>query len=197
MKRTSLAELWQQAQHELAGNPRLRIGVLAIAAIVSLYGWLVLLDWRDAAAREYAAQRQRLEKIQALAGQDVWLERATQAAELRAALEAQLPEADTLGLAQASVQSWARDLAAVHGDQVRIRGETPVQVPGSALWRIPVTISGSLAAGSVLQLIQRIEQHSQLITIEQSSILNRANRTFSLTVVAFYRIEQEGADDGS
>jgi hypothetical protein len=197
MKRIAAGEVWRQIQSELAANARLRVGVLAIAAIVLLYGWLLLLDWRDAAASEYAAQRQRLEKIQALAGQDYWLARATEAAELRAALEAQLPEADTLGLAQASVQSWARDLAAVHGDQVRIRGETPVKVPGQALWRIPVTISGSLPAGSVLQLIQRIEQHSQLITIEQSSILNRANRTFSLTVVAFYRVRQEGADDAA
>lgn len=196
MSRPVPGAIWDGLRRELAGNPRLRLGVLAIVGILMLYLWLLLLDWRTALAQEHRSQRQRLDKIVALAGQDQWLARAEAASRLRQALEAQITSAPTLGLAQASVQSWARDLGAAFSD-MRVQTEAPVQVgadPG--LWRIPVTLSGSLEPGQVLQLIQRIEQHSNLVTIEQALILNRSNRTFSLTVISYYRIPG-GNDDAS
>lgn len=190
----ALRDPLRQARQELAGNRRLQVGVLLIAAILLLYLWLLAGDWRTAAERDLAAARQRLQRIESLVGQDVWLERAAAAADLADALDAQVPAIDTPGLAQASVQTWARELTAAHGEAVRVQSDAPTRIPGSDIWRVPMTLSGALPPRSVLQLIQRIESHAQLRTIEQATLVNRANQTFSLTVVAFYRIAED-ADD--
>lgn len=193
--RRMLGTVLAEVRRELAGSPRLQAGLWAIAGILGLYLWLLLGDWRAALEREYRAERQRLARIVSLAGQEQWLARAEAARSMRQALEAEIPRADTLGLAQASVQTWARDLAAVHGDALRVQAQAPVQVhEGEDLWRIPVTLSGALEPSQVLQLIQRIERQPNLTTIEAALILARDNRTFSLNVAAFYRIAQEPAD---
>lgn len=185
----------ESARGQFAANPRLRWGGLAIAAILVLYVWLLLSDWQAALARDYRQERQRLEKILSLAGQGHWLARAEAAGELRRVLEAEIPVIQTLGLAQASVQSWARDLSVAFGDGFRIQaGEATRAAAGEDLWRVPVTLSGSLDPRQAVQLMQRIESQANLATIEQALILNRSNRTFSLTVVVFYRIPQGGDD---
>lgn len=180
-----------QMRKEFADNPRLRAGAWVIAAIVLFYLWLVLSEWRADAQKDYAAQSQRLEKISSLAGQDEWLQRAEQARALREALQAQIPEVATLGLAQASVQTTARDLIAASGNTLQVQAEAPAEVGvGSGLWRVPVVISGSLAAPQVLQLVRRIESARNLMVIEQAQILNQNNRTFSLTIVSYYRVQE-------
>lgn len=187
----ALSAALTQARKEFAENPRLRIGAWAIAAIVVFYLWLVLADWRAQMQKDYAAQSQQLQKIRSLAGQDEWLQRAEHARALRDALQAQIPEVATLGLAQASVQTMARNLAAASGNAIRVQAEAPTPVEGNeGLWRVPVVISGGLGAAQVLQLIRRIESERNLVTIEQAMILNRDNRTFSLTVVAFFRVKE-------
>ncbi|MDX2299290.1 MAG: hypothetical protein NW204_06155 [Xanthomonadaceae bacterium] len=184
-----------QVRKEFAENPRLRIGAWAIAAIVVFYLWLVLADWRAQMQKDYAAQSQQLQKIRSLAGQDEWLQRAERARALRDALQAQIPEVATLGLAQASVQTLARNLAAASGNAIRIQAEAPAPVTGSeGLWRVPVVISGGLGAEQVLQLVRRIESERNLVVIEQATILNRENRTFSLTVVAFFRVKESARE---
>jgi hypothetical protein len=187
----ALSAALTQARKEFAENPRLRIGAWAIAAIAVFYLWLVLADWRAQMQKDYAAQSQQLQKIRSLAGQDEWLQRAERARALREALQAQIPEVATLGLAQASVQTLARNLAAASGNAIRIQAEAPAPVPGSeGLWRVPVVISGGLGAEQVLQLVRRIESERNLVAIEQAMILNRENRTFSLTVVVFFRVKE-------
>lgn len=187
----ALSAALTQARKEFADNPRLRIGAWAIVAIVVFYLWLVLADWRAQMQKEYATQSQQLQKIRSLAGQDEWLQRAERARALREALQAQIPEVATLGLAQASVQTLARNLAAASGNAIRIQAQAPTPVAGNeGLWRVPVVISGGLGAEQVLQLVRRIESERNLMAIEQAMILNRDNRTFSLTVVAFFRVKE-------
>jgi len=180
-----------QMRKEFAGNPRLRVGAGLVVAILVFYLWLVLADWRAAMQKDYVAQAQHLEKIRSLAGQDAWLQRAEQARALREALQAQIPEVATLGLAQASVQTLARDLVAASASDLRVQAEVPAQVgEGSGLWRVPVVISGGLGAAQVLQLIRRVESERNLVVIEQAMILNRDNHTFSLTLVSYFRVRE-------
>lgn len=182
---------------ELADNPRLRLGAWLIAAILIFYVWLVLADWRAQMHKDYVAQVQQLQKIRSLAGQDEWLQRAEQARVLRDALQAQIPEVATLGLAQASVQTLARDMIAASGNAIRVQTEAPAEVgEGSGLWRVPVVISGGLGATQVLQLIRRIESQRNLVVIEQAMILNRENHTFSLTMVSFFRVQEAVHEPG-
>lgn len=177
-------------------NPRLRAGVYAALAIVGVYAFLVLSDWRMALAREYSERAVYMRKLRALAAEPEWLERAQETARLRKALEAQLSQARTLGIAQAEVQGWARERVAALGGQAQVVAQAPAEVEGQpGLWRVPVVISGAASADQVVQLIQLVERSQALAVVEQSTLLNRENRTFSLTVVFFYLVE--GASDGA
>lgn len=193
---TALVQRLQPVARELRQNPRLAWGLAAIGAILLVYACLALYGWRDSVASSYVEKRERLWRMQPLAGEDVWLQRADDAAALKRALMAQVPQARTLGLAQASAQSWAREVAQASGSGLTVQAQTPAAVETmDGVYRIPVVLSGSLEGNALVQLLRRIETNPNLVTIEQATVYNRRNRTFSLTLVAFYRVEAEEAPD--
>lgn len=49
-------------------------------------------------------------------------------------------------------------------------------------------LSGDTGPARTLDLIQQIERRSVLTVIEQAMLLNRENKAFSLTVVAYVRV---------
>ncbi|MDP1698537.1 MAG: hypothetical protein Q8L45_12275 [Xanthomonadaceae bacterium] len=192
-----LQSLLTQVRSEFQANARLRWGGLLILAIVVLYLLLVLSDVRAQMQRDYVQQVQRLDKITSLAGQDEWLQRAEQARELRDALQAQIPGVATLGLAQASVQSLARDLITSSGKPLRVQAETATEMGrGSGIWRVPVSISGGVSPAAALQLIQRIENQPNLVVIEQAIVINRNAGVLTLTMAAFFRVQEAANEPG-
>ena len=194
---TQLRDWINRARQDFSQNPRLRIGVVVIAAILALYAFLVLRDWRADLHDNYVERRQDLRKINALAGQNVWQTRAEAMSRLRKSLEAEIPAATSQGLAQAGAQTWLRDLTAVNAGAVQVQAQPPQAVEGQAgLWRIPIVISGALPPMAVLNIIQQVEKRSSLSVIEQSMILNRENKTFELTVVSYARVAG-GSDDAA
>lgn len=194
----SAATAWSSARDEWSRNARLRWGVAVIALVIGVWVFLVLRDWRDALAEEYLDRHAYLVKMQSLVGQDEWLERAEAAARIRAALEAEIPLADTIGIAQATVQTWARDLVAASGAELQVQAQAAQEVEGHpGLFRVPVVISGGLQAPKVMELIRQVESYGSLAVIEESLIMNRQNETFSLTVVAYFQVQEGVADAGA
>ena len=194
----SAATAWSSARDEWSRNARLRWGVAVIALVIGVWVFLVLRDWRDALAEEYLDRHAYLVKMQSLVGQDEWLERAEAAARIRAALEAEIPSADTIGIAQATVQTWARDLVAASGAELQVQAQAAQEVDGHpGLFRVPVVISGGLQAPKVMELIRQVESYGSLAVIEESLIMNRQNETFSLTVVAYFQVQEGVADAGA
>ena len=194
---TLLRDWINRARQDFSQNPRLRIGVVVIAAILALYAFLVLRDWRADLHDNYVERRQHLHKINALAGQNAWPARAEAMSRLRKSLEAQIPAATSQGLAQAGAQTWLRDLTAVHAGAVQVLAQPPQAGEGQAgLWRIPIVISGALPPRAVLNIIQQVEKRSSLSVIEESMILNRENKTIELTVVSYARVAG-GSDDAA
>lgn len=192
---SAVQRLVAQVRQELARNPRLRLGLVVIAAILAFYSALLLVDWRADLHEQYVERRQYLRKLREMASQDEWPARAEAAARVRKALEAEIPEVASPGLAQAGAQSWARDMAAVHGGAMQVQTQAPQAVeeqPG--LLRVPIVISGALPPRAVLNIIQQIEKHGSLAVIEQAMLLNRENQTFQLTVVSYVRVTGAGAD---
>ena len=180
---------------EFSQNQRLRIGILAIAAILAFYSFLVLRDWRAGLLDHYVERRQYLRKLKGLAGQSQWPSRAEAISRSRRALEAELPTVASPGLAQAGAQTWLRDMAAVHGAAVQVQSQAPQPVDGQpGLWRVPIVISGALAPKPVVNLIQQIEKRNSLSVIEEALIINRENQTFELTVVSYARVTGGSVD---
>lgn len=190
-----LTAMLEQARREWAGNRRLRLGGIAIAAILAFYLLLVLRDWQAALQVQYADRTEHLQKMQALAGQEVWIGRAQEAQSLRKGLEAEIPEIDTLGLAQAGLQTWMRDLNGTFGGTLQIQNQASQQVEGQpGVWRVPVVLSGPGEPRRVIQLIGQIEGRKSLTVIDAATMLNRDNHTFSLTVVSLFRIKEAPAN---
>lgn len=193
----SRAPLLADIRREWAGNPRLRLGIIAIGVILAVYLSLVMQDWRAGLQERYAERTEYLGKMQALAGQDAWIARAEAVAQTRAALEAEIQTVATAGIAQAAVQGWLRDAAVAFGEGVQVQAAAPLQVAeGSDIWRVPVTISGKLDPARYVQLLARIESRPTLAVVEEATLLNRENRTFSLTVVSYYRVKGAATDAG-
>ena len=87
-------------REEWRSNPRLRWGVMAAAAVGFLYLCLVLMDWRNDLHAQYQQRTLQLYKMSALSGQEHWLGRAQNAKAAEKALQAEIPNAATIGLAQ-------------------------------------------------------------------------------------------------
>ena len=73
-------------REEWKGNPRLRWGTVAAAAIAFIYLCLVLVDWRRDLHAHYQERSLHLYKMTALAGQEYWVARAQSAQAVEKAL---------------------------------------------------------------------------------------------------------------
>ena len=179
-----------QMRTEWTGNTRLRIGAALILVILVVYLLMVLSDWRAALHEEYQQRTLQLYKVQALAGKDEWLLRAEKARALDKALQSEIPHAATIGLAQAEVQTWMRQIMQAFGQKMTSESHAPVQVTGDpGLWRIPISIRGLLSVAQVQEILRRIESADRLTVIESMTItMVRDTPNVSLTAVAYYRV---------
>ncbi|ATD68545.1 hypothetical protein CNR27_14795 [Luteimonas chenhongjianii] len=194
---TAMTRWMGPIRSELRANPRLRAGAIAIIGILAFYALLSLFDWRAAVAERYVDKRDQLWRMQAVAGEDHWLGRADAAEAARSRLNAEIPVAKTVGLAQAAVQAQAKALADSAGANMRIQPEAPARVDGwEDLYRVPVVLSGGFEPAALVQLVRRVESGSNLVAIESVTYMNRQSRTAALTLVFFYRIRPDDQTAG-
>lgn len=188
------AERMAQMRTEWSGNPRLRMGAGLIVVILVLYLLMVLADWRTALHAQYQQRTLQLYKVQALAGKDEWLLRAENARALDKALQSEIPSAATIGLAQAEVQTWMRQIMQAFGPKMSSESHAPTPVVGEpGLWRIPVTIRGLVSVQQLQEILRRIESADRLTVVDSMTVsMIRDNPNVSLTAVAYYRVGKPG-----
>lgn len=192
MNRRALPPALRSALIELRGNPRLQLGLATIMLI--LCGWIFLLlgDLRTGLIKDLQDGHERLLQVKQLAGQKAWGQRARDAEALAKALEAEIPPARSMGLAQADFQGWLQKIVDAQGANLRIDMQAPVRdedQPG--LVRVSAVISGGLPPRRVLQMIHRIESNTALVTLPALLIrTDGTNQTFSATVQAIYRVPE-------
>lgn len=180
----------RQVREEWRSNPRLRWGVAVVGVIAALYLLLVLVDWRRDLHQQYQQRTLQLYKMAALAGQEQWSVRAQTALNLEKSLQAEIPRAATIGLAQAEVQATIRQLLNAFGPTLASDARPPVQVrarPG--LWRIPVTIRGLVGQAQLMEILRRIESSDRLVVIDDFQLaFVQGQPNITLTAVAYYRV---------
>lgn len=187
-------------REEFARNQRLRWGAWAILGLGALYFLVVLVDWRRDLHERYQQRTTELYKVAQLAGQEQWIVRAQEARRLRNSLQAEIPKANSIGLAQAEVQSTVRQITRAFGQSLNATSPAPAPVSGRTdLWRVPVTLNGTIEPRLLLEVLRRVEGNPRLMTIEQLSYRTQQGRPqLSMTVVAFYRIDAaQGGDAGA
>lgn len=180
----------RQMREEWRSNPRLRWGVAVVAVIAALYLFMVLVDWRRDLHEQYQQRTLQLYKMAALAGQEQWSVRAQSAQNLEKSLQAEIPRAATIGLAQAEVQATIRQVLNAFGPKLSSDARPPVQVrsqPG--VWRIPVTIRGLVGQAQLMEILRRIESSDRLVVIDDFQLgFAQSEPNITLTAVAYYRV---------
>ncbi len=180
----------RKIREEWNGNPRLRWGAGIAIAIGFFYLCLVLADWRRDLHDQYQQRTLQLYKMTELAGQEQWLGRAQSAQALQKALQAEVPNAATIGLAQAEVQTFVRQLINAFGRKLGSDVRPPAEVAGQpGLWRIPVTLRGVVSQPQMLEMLRRVEDSDRLMVIDEFSFtFVRGVPNMSMTLVAYYRV---------
>ena len=180
----------RKIREEWSSNPRLRWGAVIALAIGFLYLCLVLRDWRRDLHHEYQQRTLQLYKMTALAGQEQWLLRAQAAQAVEKAVQAEIPNAATIGLAQAEVQTFVRQLINAYGRKLGSDARPPAEVTGQpGLWRIPVTLRGVVSQPQMMEILRRVEDSDRLVVIDEFSFtFARGVPNMSMTLVAYYRV---------
>ena len=195
----ALASQWQQARAEWNANPRLRWGALAIAVILFLYLCMLLVEWRADLQQRYQQRSLQLYKVAALTGQDQWLLRAESASTVQKALQAEIPRASSIGLAQAEVQTTIRQLLTAFGPKLSTDARPPAQVTGQpGVWRLPVTIRGVLTQAQLTSILNRVESSDRLVVIDELTIgFVERMPNITMTITAYYRVDAPRGTDNA
>lgn len=180
----------RKIREEWRGNPRLRWGAAVALGIGFFYLCLVLADWRRDLHEQYQQRTLQLYKMTELADQEHWLVRAQDAQGVEKALQAEVPNAATIGLAQAQVQTFVRQLINAFGRKLGSDARPPAEVAGQpGLWRIPVTLRGMVSQAQMLEILRRVEDSDRLMVIDEFSFtFVRGVPNMSMTLVAYYRV---------
>lgn len=179
-----------KAREEWRANTRLRWGAAAILVIAFAYACVLLVDWRASLQQTYQQRSLQLYKVAALSGQEQWLLRAEGVKTVQKALQAEIPAASSIGLAQAEAQTTVRQILNAFGPKLAADPRPPAQVPGQpGLWRLPVSIRGPITQPQLASILWRVEGSDRLIVIDDLSItFVQQLPSVAMTVTAYYRV---------
>lgn len=174
---------------ELRTNVRLRLGLWLIAAILGLYGILIMDDYRQKLITDYQNQATRFMQLQSVINETQWETRVEQLRALKIPLEEKLWKATSKGLAQANLQTWLDIQAkAAKLEIYRLTVEEPIETSEKpALWQISAQMDGVFVSQGVETLLQLFSQHSQWVIVERLDIQAPPNGRFTLVVTVYFQ----------
>ncbi|MDM8525689.1 hypothetical protein QUF80_20145 [Desulfococcaceae bacterium HSG8] len=175
--------------NEYRNNPRLRLGIWVILAILTAYVILFLSDLEQSLREDYRQSADRLAKLEVLARQKEWTDRAEAAKSSAVQAEGRLWKAGTRGMAQAKVQSWADRLLKDKGiTDARSQAEPARDVPGyDGVWQVSVRISGGFDFRKLAELLHSVETNPKLVTVEQLDVASGEHPRFVLVVRVYFQ----------
>lgn len=182
-----LKAAWERVRSELAANLRLRLGAWAVAFIVLFYAVLVQGDRVGAAYDEYADGADRFARAERLRGQGEWSELLAAEQERNEQLSALFWEAETQGLAEASLQAALQELLRpLEFRNMRIQSGVSQPVPDvPGLWQIQAQVNAGYRQGAELQLLHKIATHPRKLVVNRLDLVPQ-NRRLLLIVSAYF-----------
>lgn len=175
-----LPALWAEVAGQWASSLRLRAGLTGIVLIVWVYVLLLVADQASALRGETQALREELARIQPIARERGWTQRAEDARQQLAAAQAMLWVDTDAGLIEARFQDWLRGTASKAGLSLRElnlqRGNATLRAAGAS----QVAASEPLALGArmvvdlqrlpLLAFLAEVGRNEQVIVIERLSL---------------------------
>ncbi|MDE0420335.1 MAG: hypothetical protein OXK76_05515 [Gammaproteobacteria bacterium] len=160
---------------ELAANPKLRLGVWTIVAILLGYWVSVPQAARvGQAAADYATMDARLARGRDLVARQDWQQRLDEARAAEKALNDRVWHADNPGLAQAQVRTAVEEMARRVRLEVRVDVGLSRSVPGvPGLWRIDVQVNSRSNVEAALGLVHELARHPRILVAERLTLTRR------------------------
>ena len=182
-----LQAAWERARSELSANLRLRVGVWAVAFIVLFYTVLVQGDRVTAAYDEYAGGADRYARAERLRGQAQWSELLAAEQARNEQLGALFWEAETQGLAEASLQAALQELLKpLEFRNMRMQSGVSQPVPDVPdLWQIQAQVTAGYRQGAELQLLHKIATHPRKLVVNRLDLVPQ-NRRLLMIVSAYF-----------
>ncbi len=181
-------ELFAQLTNELRQNPRLRIGLGIIVALLLTYGLSRLHVYEKQLQQNYQEVTGRWQQLKEVAGQTQWANHAQQAVVLREQLEQQLWQANTKGMAQAVLQTWLQE--EIFFAQIKDAGlkmQTTLSVPKYPnLWQISAELQADFEPKTLQKLLLAIEGYEKLTVVERLEIRYASRSRMTLGVTAYF-----------
>jgi len=198
-KQPRLAVPAAQLLAELRTNRRAALGLLAIAALIAVYGFMLLRGATERATEAYRTEAAMLQRIAAVAQEKDWPQRATQSGALLANLRQQLWTADSEGLAQADLQSWISTVGREIGMPIfDIRTEA-AKLPNAPpdLWQITATITAQPSEPAVIALLERLARPPHLTVVSRFHVRQQSGPMLELVLTGYARIAGAAQGKGS
>ena len=183
----ALKALWAQLREELSANHRLRLGAWSIAFILLLFLTLLQGERLAAAYDGYADSAGRLARAERLLEGHDWSAAHERERQRNAQLAASFWQAQTQGLAEASLQAALTQLLTrLKFGNVRIRSGVTQPVPDvPGLWQIQAQVNGSYRPGAELGLLYALAHADRKVIVDRLDIA-RQNRRMVLIVSAYF-----------
>lgn len=188
-----MKEQWQQLQEQWRSNPRLRILLAAVAAILMFAVLQSLHQARQDARAEAQKQWQRLGDVKQLSAVEYWAERAEQGQAVVGSLQKHIWQASSEGQAQAQLRDVLQRYLKEQGLEVTRMNVTAVPSDSVGMLQIRADISGTYIPGAWQNFVYRLLEYRPQILIEHDSV-NRTNKNrslYQLSVHAWFTIQEE------
>lgn len=189
-----MSAAWSSLQAQWHANRRLRVAVGLALLVAVLHAAFAMSDARGARVERYLDDRTLLGRLEGAAADDAWTDRATEAREALAAMEASMATAVGAGEAQAELQAMLSGLATTAGlDQPRVRSEAAIDVEGvPGLWQVVARLDARAPPAAIEGLLRELAQRPWL-RVERIEVRDGTPAPLQLVVRAYLRKTEEGA----
>lgn len=187
--KTEAAQWWLPLKSQLEGNLRLQWLLLAIALVCGAQFLTALWEARQQALLEVSRLQSRFALVSNLRDQGEWRDRLLEAERLAGQLDAELQEVASLGIAQATVQTWlqARAAGMDGAPSFTVAPARPVENMPDIV-QVTAAVSGRSHRNTVLDLVSRVETSPNLMVVDAMTLNADASTGFSMTISAYFRI---------
>lgn len=189
------APMLENAIAQWRDNRRLRMAVLVALVVLALHLLAGFGRHREAAMQAHAADMRLRQRLERIAGQPAWVERAKQAETELDGLRREMRIAANAGQAQAEIQAWLVEFAKAQnlaGPTVKV--QDVLDVPGHPqLVQVLARLDGTLPAFAQQSLVRGLERGLPWLQVERLEIGEQGEAKVSLVMRAYYRRTEPGA----
>lgn len=169
-----LTVAWNSLSAQWLASPGLRLGLLAIATLLAVYGLLAGADEVERVRQGNADLKVGIERLTPMVRERSWTDRAEEARRQRDALEGMLWVGADAALVDAELQDWLRTTAGKWGVAIRelelVRGDVAARATRPSTRTVRVRLVTDLKTTSMLGFLSELSQSERLVLVDRLAL---------------------------